>query len=80
MDRFYQSGVSTVVTPIPYPGNYGFAQGSAALPQFNPTNPGAFWYYYVTESMRNVIVAAGLTPDPLDHNQFYKAVEIISLG
>lgn len=80
MDRFYESNVSSVVTPIPYPGDFGYVQGNIALSQFDPTNPGAFWYYWLTESIRNVIVAAGLTPDPLDRTQFYKAVEIIAQG
>lgn len=78
MDRLYLSSVATVPPPIPYPGNYGYAQGSSSLPQFAPTNPGAFWFYYVTESIRNVIIGAGLTPDPTNLNQFAQAVEILA--
>lgn len=77
MDRAYQTNVSATQTPIPYPGSFGFVQGSTDLSQFNPTSPGAFWFFYVTESIRNVIVAAGLTPDPQNVNQFYQALIIL---
>lgn len=80
MDHVFFSGVAPVVTPIPYPGDIGFVQGNLNLTQFDPTNPGAFWYYWFTESIRNVIVAAGLMPDPLNRTQFYQAVEIIAAG
>jgi len=78
MDRLYQSSVAAIAPPVPYPGIYGFVQGSPSLPQFGPTNPGAFWFYYVTESIRNVVVAAGLTPDPSNLHQFAQAIEILA--
>lgn len=77
MDRVYAENVSAIPPVVPYPGSYGFVQGSPELTQFAPTIPSAFWFYYVTESIRNVIVGAGLTPDPTNVNQFNQAVDII---
>lgn len=77
MDRIYDSNVSATPPNISYPGSYGFTQENSNLTNFDPTVPGAFWYHYVTESIRNVIVAAGLTPDGMNLTQFYQAVAII---
>jgi hypothetical protein len=78
MDRVYQAGVSSVPPAAPFPGATGSAQGHPALPTFTPTSPGAFWFYHVTESMRNVIVAAGLTPDASNLTQFAHAIQILA--
>ena len=78
MDRQYQSSVGSLPPITPFPGIYGYTQGLASLPQFGPTNPGAFWFYYITESIRNVVVAAGLTPDPSNLSQFAQALELIA--
>ena len=77
MDRVYGSNVSGTLPIVPFPGSFGFVQGNDELVQFIPTEPGAFWFYYITESIRNVVVAAGLTPDPQNLGQFYQAVEIL---
>lgn len=77
MDRVYGEHISAIPPVIPFPGSYGFVQGNPDLTQFLPTNPGAFWFHYVTESLLNVIVAAGLTPDPRNLNQFQEAVAIL---
>jgi len=78
VDRYYAANVSQTPTPIPYPGNYGYIQGAPNLPQFGPTNPGAFWFYYITESFRNVIVGGGLIPDPKNLNQITEAIEALA--
>ena len=80
MDRQYLANVSQTPPPTPFPGIFGYVQGAPTLPQFGPTNPGAFWFYYMTESIRNVVVAAGLTPDPTNLKQFAQAVEILAAG
>jgi len=78
MDRVYQAGVSSVPPAAPFPGATGSAQGSAALADFAFTTPGAFWFYHVTESIRNVVVAAGLTPDPTNLTQFAQALRLLA--
>lgn len=80
MDRIYESDVSQTPTPTPFPGSEGYAQSSVPWASFDPTVPGPYFYFYITESMRAVIVAAGLVPDPHDLTQFYRAVEIIAAG
>jgi len=77
MDRVYGANVSVTPPVTPFPGKYGFTQGNSELTQFLPTSPGSFWFNYITESFRNVIVAAGLTPDLKNFGQFYQAVEIL---
>jgi hypothetical protein len=80
MDRVYQSDVGTTPTPAPFPGAAGFTQSAVAWADFNPTTPGPYFYFYVSESIRAVIVAAGLTPDPTNLQQFYQAIEILAAG
>jgi hypothetical protein len=80
MDRVYQSDVSTTPTPVPFPGSAGFPQSAVSWAGFDPTTPGPYFYFYITESIRTVIVAAGLTPDPLNLHQFAQAVEILAAG
>lgn len=43
------------------------------------TNPGPWWFHMMTEEMRNVIVAAGLTPDKSDVTQFITALRTMGL-
>lgn len=74
MDRVYQSNASNVTTAAPSPGSYDFVQSDVPLPSFEPTEPGPYFYFYVTESFRAVIVAAGMTPDPTNLHQLADAV------
>lgn len=78
MDRVYQANVSSVPTTPPEDGSYGFVQSDAPLPSFNPTEPGPFFFHYVTESFLEVITAAGLTPDASNLHQLFEAVQILA--
>jgi hypothetical protein len=81
MDHVYASNASGLPTSPPFPGAYGFTQiNNAAWTPGATTVLGPFIFYYVAESIRNVIVAAGLTPDPTNLKQFYQAVEILAAG
>lgn len=63
MDRFYQANAtaSTPAAPGASSGNYPTAGDPAtATPA---TKPGAYWFYMITESLRNVIIDSGLAPD-----------------
>jgi hypothetical protein len=79
MDRAWKSGASvtppvhTELTAGNYPtvGNPG--TGTAA------TKPGAYWYHMVTEELRGVIAAAGLTPDKSDVTQLLTALKTFGL-
>lgn len=80
MDRVYQSDVGATPTPMPFPGSTGFPQSAVAWADFDPTKPGPYFYFYCTESIRTVIVAAGLVPDPQNLRQFAQAIEILAAG
>ena len=82
MDRFYQANVSDTPPVPPSPGVYGFVQSDVPYPlaeTYFPTTPGPWDYHFVTESIRNVIVAAGLEPDPLNLHQLADAIELLLL-
>jgi hypothetical protein len=78
MDRAYQSSTSANAPAQPFPGSSGFAQGELALQGFIPTTPGEAWFDWATESIRNVVIGAGLTPSASALTQFRDAVIIIA--
>lgn len=80
MDRVYQSDVSQTPPAAPFPGSAGFPQSAVEWANFAPTELGAYGYHFIAESIRTVIVAAGLTPDPLNLRQFAQAIEILAAG
>lgn len=73
MDRCYKAGASqNPPNPPAAIGGYPTA-GSKAFGQ-PPTTPGPYWFYSVTEEIRNCIVQSGQTPDASDLTQLWKAV------
>lgn len=77
MDHAYRLNVS--LNPPTYPGSFalGYPQAASADGTVPPTYPGAWWYYMVTEEIRNVLIAAGITPDPSKVNQLTSAVQVL---
>lgn len=73
MDRLFESNVSVSAPAMPSPGAAGFPQNGGA--GSSPTVPGAYWFHMTTESMRNVVVGAGLTPDAGDLTLFFQAIK-----
>lgn len=80
MDRVYQANVSAVPLGAPGAPTARFYQGDVAQPTYPLTLPQAWWFQYVTESIRNVIVSAGMTPDPKNLGQFALALKRIRAG
>lgn len=73
MDRVYQANaVGTPPATVSSSGNYPTA-GSQATGQ-KATVPGAYWFYSITEEIRNAIIAAGLSPDASKVNQLASAL------
>lgn len=73
MDRVYQSNaVGTPPTVTQSSGAYPTA-GNKSVGQL-ATVPGPYWFYSVTEELRNAIVAMGLTPDAGQVNQLALAL------
>lgn len=62
MDRVWKSGA--IGTPPPTPGSFSNGYASAGNPSLSvpATQPGAYWFHMITEEVRAVIVAAGVTP------------------
>lgn len=73
MDRVYQSNaVETPPEPISPSGSYPTA-GDKVTGQV-ATVPGAYWFYSVTEELRNAIIAAGVTPNQNEVDQLAQAL------
>ena len=73
MDRVYQSNaIGTPPSAVASSGAYPTA-GNKASGQL-ATVPGAYWFYSVTEEIRNAIIQAGITPDPAKINQLATAL------
>lgn len=74
MDRAYASGAAGIPPAPPASPSIGYPQ------QANPglgapaTKPGKYWYYMITEEIRGVIAAAGITPDQADVTQLSDAI------
>ena len=73
MDRVYQSNaIETPPSSVASSGSYPTA-GNKASGQL-ATVPGPYWFYSITEEIRNAIIAAGLTPDSAQVNQLAAAM------
>lgn len=76
MDRIFESSVSATPPAQPSAGASGFPQnGNADTP---PTTPGAYWFHMITESLRNVIVGAELSPSAGDLWLLLHAIQTIA--
>lgn len=73
--RAYQSGAAGTPPALPSTAVLGFPRG--ATPTLKATTPGPYWFYGWGEEIRNVIIGAGLTPNPRDNSQLYQAIRII---
>ena len=73
MDRVYQSNaIETPPSSVASSGSYPTA-GNKASGQL-ATVPGPYWFYSITEEIRNAIISAGLTPDSAKVNQLAEAM------
>ena len=73
MDRVYQANAietppSTTASSGSYPTAGNKASGQLA------TVPGPYWFYSITEEIRNALIAAGVTPDAAKVNQLAEAL------
>ena len=73
MDRVYQANaIETPPSVTASSGSYPTA-GNKASSQL-ATVPGPYWFYSITEEIRNAIVAEGLRPDPSQVNKLAAAM------
>ncbi|WP_153159694.1 hypothetical protein [Zoogloea sp. 1C4] len=72
MDRLYASHTSATPPALPAGAESGYPRGGAVGQ--SPTQAGPYWFHMITESLRNVIVGAGLTPDASDLTLLAQAI------
>lgn len=80
MDSIYSSSVSATPPAAPVVPLIGFPRAGNALAGEKATRPGPYWFHMITQEQRNVVLAAGLTPDFADLTQLAKAVRVLGAG
>lgn len=74
MDRAYLSNTSGSAPTAPASPATGYPQSGNPQTATQATRPGPYWYHMITESIRNVLVAAGLSPAQTDLTLLTQAV------
>lgn len=74
MDRAYQSGAAGSAPSAPASPSTGYPTAGNPGTGTPATKPGAYWYYMITEELRAVIAAGGLTPSQSDITQLLQAL------
>lgn len=77
MDRVFESGAAGLAPAAPASPSTGFPTGGNPSGGVPATKPGPYWFHMVTEEIRAVIVAAGLTPDHLALNQLALSISAL---
>jgi hypothetical protein len=75
MDRVFKSGASATPPSPPSSPSVGYAVGGDPGLGTPATKPGPYWYHMITESLRRLLVASGLTPDHTNLDQVTLAVQ-----
>jgi hypothetical protein len=71
--RNWLANAGAAPPPLPGAPSVGYPQEGATR-----TTPGAYWYYQTAEELRNVLLRAGLTPDPATLTQLSQAIRRIN--
>lgn len=77
MDRAYESGAAGSAPAAPASPSTGYPSAGNPGAGTPATKPGPFWYHAVTEEIRAVIAAAGITPDAAVVTQLSSAIQKI---
>lgn len=72
MDRAFESGAIAEAPTPPDPPLLGYPSESGT-----PTEPGAWWFYMITEECRAVIASAGIEPSATTVNQMASAISTL---
>lgn len=75
MDRVFKSGASATPPSPPSSPSVGYPIGGDPGLGTPATKPGPYWYHMITEELRGLVAAAGLTPDASNLNQLTLAVQ-----
>jgi len=77
MDRVFDSGAAASPPSAPASPSTGYPTAGSPVGGILATKPGAWWYHMITEELRGVIGAAGLTPDHTDLTQLSAAISAL---
>jgi hypothetical protein len=80
MDRVFESGASGTPPSEPASPSTGYATAGNPSLAIPATKPGPWWYHMITEELRAVIAAAGITPDHTDLTQLLEAIGSFCVG
>ncbi len=75
MDRYWQSNVSPNPPETPSSNAGGYPYNGAPSTGIKGTVPGCWWYHAMTEEVRAMLVAHGVTPDYKRTDQLAQAIE-----
>lgn len=78
VDRVYQRNTSDSAPQPPTDPSIGYPTGGNPAQGVPATIPGPYWYHMITESLRRVVVEAGLTPDHEDLGLIVSALSKLS--
>lgn len=70
----YESGASTVPPQPPVNPSIGYPTNGDVKSGTQPTVPGAYWFYSLTEELRQMVLAAGIEPSSDENNQVAQAL------
>ena len=76
--RLYKAGAVQSIPSMASLVSAGYPTGGDPVRGIAATKPGDAWYYGIGEEIRNVILAAGLTPSNNVLDQLAQAIEIIA--
>lgn len=74
MDRAFSSGSSASPPAAPASPSIGYPTSGNSGTGTPATKPGPYWYHMITEELRGIIAAAGLTPTQADVTQLLQAL------
>ena len=76
--RLYKAGAVKLIPSMASLVSAGYPTGGNPAQGIAATKPGDAWYYGIGEEIRNVILAAGLTPSNNALDQLAQAIEILA--
>lgn len=80
MDRYFESNGALVPPTAPTSTDGAYPTDGDLINGVPASTPGAWWFHMFSEEIRNVIVAAGITPSFAATNQLLQAIRALGLN
>lgn len=80
MDRVFESGAAGSPPSAPASPSTGYPTAGNPQTAIPATKPGPWWYHMITEELRALIAAAGLTPSHTNLTQVRDAIQSMIVG